>query len=79
MQQRCVVYLRVSDERQVDGFSLAAQERGGRALAASEGLGVWRVYTDGGQSGTNDQRDAFQQMVEDLAAGPRTDYDRHHS
>lgn len=66
MQQRCVLYLRVSDERQVDGFSLAAQERGGRALAGAEGLEIYQVYVDGGQSGTNDQRDAFQQMVADL-------------
>lgn len=66
MNNRCVLYLRVSDERQVDGFSLAAQERGGAALAVKEGLEIWKVYVDGGQSGKDGQRDAFQEMLSDL-------------
>ena len=62
----CVIYLRVSSEQQVDGYSLAAQERGARQLAVTHGLIVDRVYSDDGQSGKSADRDAFQAMLYDL-------------
>lgn len=42
-RQECVVYIRVSSERQVEGFSLDAQERELVEYAEARGLKVQKV------------------------------------
>jgi site-specific DNA recombinase len=69
---RCVLYLRVSSRKQVDGVSLEDQEHLGRAHAARMGWIVVRMYIESGRSAfTEDlqKRVAFQQMLTDAAAG----------
>lgn len=66
---KCVIYVRVSDEKQVAGASLGDQERACRAFAEREGLSVARVYRDEGRSAYKDElryRPEFERL---LAAG----------
>jgi site-specific DNA recombinase len=68
---RAALYLRVSSEEQVQGYSLAAQERAAREYCASHGLDVVRVYRDEGRSARTDdltKRPEFKAMLEDAEA-----------
>jgi DNA invertase Pin-like site-specific DNA recombinase len=65
------VYVRVSSEEQVQGYSLAAQERAGEAYCAQHG---WEpvVYREEGKSARTDdlaKRPAFAQLLSDVEAG----------
>lgn len=62
------LYLRVSDPRQGENFSLAAQERAGRALCAREGWPEPVIYREEGASAFNDDPDARPQFRALLAA-----------
>ncbi len=69
--KRAAVYVRVSSEEQVDGYSLAAQERAAEAYCGQHG---WEpvVYRDEGTSARVDdiaKRPAFKQMLSDADAG----------
>jgi site-specific DNA recombinase len=69
---RCVLYLRVSSPKQVDGTSLESQEHDGRAYAARMGWAVKRVYIEAGRSAYTEnlkKRLAFQEMLADARAG----------
>ncbi len=50
----CVIYIRVSDEKQTRGASLSDQERTCRTFAARAGLKVVAVYRDDGKSAWKD-------------------------
>jgi DNA invertase Pin-like site-specific DNA recombinase len=63
------IYVRVSTEEQVEGFSLAAQERACREFADRHEWIVYKLYADPGHSGKNDRRPGFQQMMADAAQG----------
>ena len=66
--KKCVLYLRVSLERQVEGFSLEGQKRYLREWAEFEGMTVVEVYVEAGKSGKSiDGRDEFQRMLNDIA------------
>ena len=60
-----VIYVRVSTEEQVDGYSLSAQERFCREFAEKRGWEVVGIYSDPGHSGKNDRRPGFQNMLAD--------------
>lgn len=60
-----VIYLRVSTEEQVDGYSLSAQERFCREFAEKRHWEVVGIYSDPGHSGKNDRRPGFQNMIAD--------------
>jgi len=60
-----VIYVRVSSEEQVDGYSLSAQERFCREFAEKRHWDVVKVYSDPGHSGKNDRRPGFQNMIAD--------------
>ena|GEM_PF-372284 len=62
------IYRRRSREDQ-SSYSPAAQERIGRAACESHQLLVVESYLDDDYSGTNGQRPAFEQMLEDARAG----------
>jgi site-specific DNA recombinase len=54
---RAALYIRVSTEEQAEeGYSLAAQERAGRAYALAHGWEVVRLFTDEGISGRSAKR-----------------------
>lgn len=62
---KAAIYKRVSSEEQVEGYSLAAQERACRDFAERRGWDVVMVYNDPGHSGKNDDRPGFQQLIAD--------------
>lgn len=64
----CVIYIRVSSERQVKGYSLEGQMRYLKEWAEFEGMSVSKVYVEEGKSGKSiDGRDEFQTMLQDIA------------
>lgn len=70
--KRAASYVRVSSEEQVDGYSLAAQERAIAAYCSQHGYEVAASYRDEGKSARSDdlsKRPAFRQMLADAEAG----------
>ena len=70
--KRAAIYVRVSSEEQVQGYSLAAQERAAEAYCASHGWEVIHVYRDEGRSARTDnlaKRPAFEEMLRDAERG----------
>lgn len=59
---RYAAYIRVSDEEQLKGYSLDAQERIIRDWVRSQGGTLTKVYAERGESGTTTNRTAFQQL-----------------
>src|SRR5215204_3368643 len=69
---RAAVYVRVSSEEQVQGHSLAAQERAAADYCARHGWDVSAVCRDEGRSARTDdvaKRPAFARMLADAEAG----------
>lgn len=69
---RVALYVRVSTDEQVDGYSLAAQERAVEALCTARGWDVIARYRDEGRSARTEElarRPAFAQMLVDADAG----------
>lgn len=73
--KRCVIYVRVSTEMQVDGFSLDGQRSTLKRFAEREGLIVENTYEDAGKSGKSiEGRPAFTKMLNDIENGLKIDY-----
>ena len=71
----CVIYLRVSTEMQVDGFSLDGQRNTLKKYADREGMIVKEIYEDAGKSGKSiEGRPAFQRMLNDIKNGLEINY-----
>ena len=71
-QMRAALYVRVSSEEQVAGYSLDAQERTSRAYCAAHGWTLGRIYRDEGRSARSDdlaKRPAFGEMLADAERG----------
>ncbi len=70
-QYRIAIYVRIStgEGMQAEGHSIEAQLRICRELAQRRGWIVVDEYIDEGYSGTNDQRPAFQRLLDDAFAG----------
>lgn len=66
---RVVIYVRVSSQEQVTGYSLDAQEDACRTWAADQGYEVVRVFIEPGRSARTDQRPVFQSMIQLVTAG----------
>lgn len=64
-----VGYCRFSSEAQRDGYSIEAQVRAIKEWAEREGHVVKKFYIDEAKSGTNDNREDFQNMIADSADG----------
>ena len=67
---RVAIYIRVSDQSQVDGYSLDAQERQCIEYCRSRGWIVVRVYREEGRSARHEairKRPLFQGLLEDAA------------
>lgn len=67
MRNKVVGYVRVSLARQVDGFSIEAQEEGIKRFADRREYELKEIYYDKGISGKEiSKREGFQQMLNDL-------------
>ena len=65
-----VIYIRVSSERQVKGYSLEGQKQYLTECATRRGMNVLRVYVEEGKSGKSiEGRTAFQEMLDDIKCG----------
>ncbi len=62
---RAAIYVRVSSDEQVQGFSLEAQLKACRELAKAKGWEVVIIYTDAGYSARSDKRPDFKKMIAD--------------
>ena len=70
--KRCAIYIRVSTaEQRMEGWSLAAQEAGLRALAEAKGWKVIGVYADEGKSARKRLKDRkeIHRLMADVEAG----------
>lgn len=74
--RKCVIYIRVSSERQVQGYSLEGQKRYLKEWAEFEGMDVSEIYVEPGKSGKSiTGREVFQKMLDDISSGSvDTDY-----
>ena len=73
--KKCVIYVRVSTEMQVDGYSLDAQKRALQRYAEREDMIVVDIYEDAGKSGKSiEGRPAFSKMLSDIKNGLGIDY-----
>ena len=71
-EKRVALYVRVSTEEQVEGYSLDAQDRAGRLYCEAHGWEIAEIYRDEGKSARTDdlaRRPAFQQLLADAEAG----------
>ncbi|MBI9046680.1 MAG: recombinase family protein [Anaerolineaceae bacterium] len=68
-QSKVAIYVRVSSEEQIDGYSLDAQENKCKEFAASRQWIVYKVYIDAGVSAKNDKRPEFQKLITDAEKG----------
>ncbi len=64
MSNRCAIYCRYSASKQDHGYSLEAQRDSCIEYAQKQGWEVLRLFEDKAVTGTNDQRKAFQEMLE---------------
>lgn len=60
-----VGYCRYSSEGQRDSFSIEAQQRAIRDFCDKENYNIVKFYIEEAKSGTTDNREAFQDMIED--------------
>ena len=72
----CVIYIRVSSERQVKGYSLDGQKHYLAECAERRGMTVLDIYVEEGKSGKSiEGRTEFQRMLDDIQSGKvHTDY-----
>ncbi len=63
------LYLRVSTQEQVEGYSLEAQEVTLREDVKRRGKFIYQVYTDAGVSGIREDRKAFTALMRDAKNG----------
>lgn len=73
--KKCVIYIRVSSERQVKGYSLDGQRSFLADWAERQGMSVSEVYVEEGKSGKSiEGRTEFQRMLEDIQQNRNVDY-----
>lgn len=73
--KKCVVYVRVSTDMQIDGFSLDGQRNTLKRFVEREGMILVNTYEDAGKSGKSiEGRPAFQNMLKDIQNGLEIDY-----
>ena len=73
--KKCVIYIRVSTEMQVEGFSLDGQKTLLERYAELEGMTIVYIYEDAGKSGKSiDGRPSFKKLLLDIQNGLEIDY-----
>lgn len=69
MPDRVAIYIRVSTQEQaLEGYSIQAQTERLQAYCKAKGWGIFHTYIDPGFSGSNMQRPALSQLLEDVQA-----------
>ncbi|GAH83077.1 unnamed protein product, partial [marine sediment metagenome] len=69
---RAALYARVSNEEQVEGYSIDAQRRAFKALVEAKGWTPYKEYIEEGKSAHTDKmhkRPVFKEAMEDALAG----------
>ena len=66
MQQKAVIYTRVSSEEQVSNLSLDVQEKACRDYCARNGWTVLRIYREEGESAKTANRTVLRELLADL-------------
>lgn len=70
-----VIYIRVSSERQVKGYSLDGQKHFLTEWAERQGMSVANIYVEEGKSGKSiEARTEFQRMLDDIQQNGNVDY-----
>lgn len=70
MPSRTAIYIRVSTQEQAtEGYSIQAQTEHLQAYCKAKGWGIFHIYTDAGFSGSNMERPALSQLLNDVEAG----------
>lgn len=69
--KRAVLYVRVSDDSQLEGFSIPAQIKALTEFAQKNGWIVVGQYIEEGESARSDKRPEFQRMISDAKRQPR--------
>jgi site-specific DNA recombinase len=64
-KKKAALYVRVSSEEQIEGYSLDAQLEAMRGYCHSKGYEVTGEYIEGGYTGKNDKRPQFKSMIAD--------------
>ena len=64
-----VAYMRYSSENQRDGYSIEAQQKAIREYCERKGWTIVHEYIDEAKTGTNDNREHFQEMISDASKG----------
>ena len=67
--QSVAIYIRVSTDKQVDGFSLEGQEAVIRKDISLHGKTVYKVYIDAGVSGASQDRKGLEALLKDARRG----------
>ena len=68
-KHKVAIYIRVSTKKQLDGYSLDAQETQLKKMCETNGYIIYKVYADEGKSGKDTNRPAFQEMMADMREG----------
>lgn len=70
MPSRTAIYIRVSTQEQAtEGYSIQAQTERLQAYCKAKGWGIFHIYTDAGFSGSNMERPALSQLLNDVEDG----------
>lgn len=73
--KRCVIYVHVSTEMQVDGFSLDAQKNVLKKFVERENMKLVNIYEDAGKSGKSiEGRPAFKKLLSNIENGLAINY-----
>lgn len=67
--KKAAIYIRVSTDAQMEGYSVEAQQEALEAYCISKGLRNYELYIDGGFTGSNLERPAMQRLIADVKAG----------
>jgi site-specific DNA recombinase len=63
MEKRAVIYIRVSDQSQIDNNSLGTQEKTCKQAAQSQDYEIVKIFRDEGKSAKNMQRPAMRELL----------------
>ena len=64
------IYIRVSTDKQAEkGYSISEQEAKLRAMCSAHGLEVYKAYVDDGYTGSDMNRPALQELLQDIKEG----------
>ena len=69
-QQFCAIYCRFSSRQQEGNFSIEAQKSACLEYARKQNWKVYKIFEDRALSGTSDERDSFQEMIQQAMDSP---------